>query len=70
MASTFENCKPGCSIIMMTDKHRGVPKFTKGILLKLKREEGIIIAAHVRFYIHGKPGCYQMRLPINMIQLE
>ena len=55
---------------MMTDKHRGVPKFTKGILLKLKREEGIIIAAHVRFYIHGKPGCYQMRLPINMIQLE
>ena len=55
---------------MMTDKDRDVPKFTKGILLKLNREEGIIIAAHVRFYIHGKQGCYQMRLPIDMIRLE
>jgi hypothetical protein len=67
--ATFENCKMGCSVMLMSDDVSEVPKFTTGTLLKLIREEGIIRNAHVSFHVVGKRGCYQLSLPIRMVRI-
>jgi hypothetical protein len=55
--------------MLISDNVSEVPKFTTGSLMKLIREEGIIKSAHVSFRVIGKRGCYQLSLPIRMVQI-
>ncbi len=55
--------------VELTEDCGDVPKFTKGIILKISRESGIVQGLLVEFHIDGKKGTFPMRVPLSVIRI-
>lgn len=55
--------------IELTEDAGDVPKGSKGTVLKIIRENGIIHGVHVELFIHGKRGTFNSRVPLSAIRI-
>ena len=55
--------------VELTEDCADVPKFTKGIILKISLESGIVQGILVEFRIDGKKGTFPMRVPLSVIRI-
>jgi hypothetical protein len=64
--ATFENCKMGRRVEVIEDA-ADIPLYTTGKLMKVIREDGIIIQVNVTFYIDGRS--INRKLPISCVRI-
>jgi hypothetical protein len=55
--------------VELTEDCADVPKCSKGIILKILKDSGIVQGLHVEFRIDGKKGTFPMRVPLSVIRI-
>ena len=55
--------------VELTEDCGDVPKYSKGIILKISHELGVIKGLHVEFRINGKRGTFPIRVPLSVIRI-